>query len=104
MPGKEIVMAFTFRKDKDREAEPVERAGGWYADPYGIAARRWYDNISGWSDRVEGAGQAPDKTRVRRTDEAAVAADDSTSLVDGDGMPVPLSKPVDPQHMARPAG
>jgi hypothetical protein len=100
MPCKEIAMAFTFRKGNVHDAEPPERLGGWYADPYGTAARRWYDNISGWSERVEGAGQAPDKTGVARTDEAAEATDDSTRLVDGDGKPVPLSRPVDREYMA----
>ena len=93
-------MAFTFRKGKVHEAKLRERSGGWYPDPYGTAARRWYDNVSGWSDRVEGAGQAPDKTGISRTDEAAGAADDSTRLVDEDGKPVPLSRPADPQYMA----
>ena len=89
-------MAFLFSKDKvDEKEESPGAAGDWYADPYGTAARRWYDNISGWSDRVEGEGRAPDKTGLARMDEAAVAADDSTRPVDGEGKLTPLSRPVD---------
>ena len=93
-------MAFGFRSGKVREAESRERSGGWYADPYGTAARRWYDNISGWSDRVQDEGQAPDKTGLVRTDEAAVAPDNAPRLLGGDGKPLPLSRPVDPKYMA----
>jgi hypothetical protein len=93
-------MALTFRRNKVHEPESRERCGGWYADPYGIGARRWYDNVSGWSERVEGAGQAPDKTGLARMDEAAVTPDGSTRPVDADGTPLPLSREVDPKYMA----
>jgi hypothetical protein len=93
-------MAFSFRSEKDHEPESPQHSGGWYPDPYGAAARRWYDNTSGWSDRVEGAGQAPDKTGLARTDEAAVASGDPTRPVDADGRPAPLSRPVDPKYLA----
>jgi hypothetical protein len=92
-------MAFGFRKDKDQEAKPLGHGGGWYPDPYGTAARRWYDPRSGWSDRVEEEGQEPDKTGMERLDDAATAPDESTRPVDGDGEPVPLSRPVDGQYM-----
>jgi len=49
-------MALGFRKGKVHEAESREHSGGWYPDPCGTAARRWFDNVSGWSERVEGAG------------------------------------------------
>jgi hypothetical protein len=93
-------MAVTFRKGKVHEAKSGDHSGGWYPDPYGTAASRWHEDISGWSDRVEGAGQVPDKTGLARMDEAAVAHDDSTRRVDGDGKLEPLSRPVDPQYMA----
>jgi hypothetical protein len=67
-------MAFMFRKDKVVKEEHNESSGGWYSDPYGQAARRWYDNVRGWSDRVEGKGQTPDKTGVQRLDDAASEA------------------------------
>jgi hypothetical protein len=75
-------MAFMFRKDKDKvvKQEHDESSGGWYSDPYGQAARRWYDHVSGWSDRVEGKGEKPDKTGVQRLDDAATeAAEESSS-------------------------
>ena len=62
-------MAFTFRKAAPT-ATNSKRSGGWYADPYGAAARRWYDSVDGWTDRVEGAGLDPDKTGLARVDEA----------------------------------
>ena len=93
-------MAFGFRRGKVREPESGEHSGGWYADPYGTAARRWYDNINGWSDHVQDAGQAPDKTGLVRIDEAAVAPDHSPRPLDGDGKPLPLSRPVDPKDLA----
>jgi hypothetical protein len=92
-------MFLTFRRDKVHDTGSPERPGGWYADPYGVGARRWYDNRSGWSDRVEGTGQAPDKTGLARTDEAAVASGDSARSMDADGNPAPLSRPVDPRYM-----
>ena len=95
-----IAVAFTFRKGKVCGAKSSGHSGGWYADPYGTAARRWYDNISGWSERVQGAGQPPDKTGLARPDEAAVASDAPTRRVDGDGKPAPLSRPIDPRYMA----
>ena len=91
-------MAFSFRRDKVHEPESPQHSGGWYADPYGAAARRWYDN--GWSERVQGAGQAPDKTGLARIDEAAVGPGASTRPVDADGRPTPLSRPVDPKYLA----
>jgi hypothetical protein len=73
-------MAFLSRKDKVVKQEQAESSGGWYSDPYGQAARRWYDNVQGWSDRVEGKGEQPDKTGVQRLDdEASGAATDSSS-------------------------
>ncbi len=98
-------MAFGFRSANARDPESREHSGGWYADPYGTAARRWYDNVSGWSsDRVQGDGQAPDKTGIERMDEAAVAGDDASRPLDDSGKPLPLSRPVDPKYMtdARP--
>ena len=62
-------MAFMFRKTA-RTAASSKRSGGWYADPYGAAARRWYDSVDGWTDRVEGAGLAADTAGVARLDEA----------------------------------
>jgi hypothetical protein len=93
-------MAFTFRRNKVESAESPGQPGGWYADPYGAGARRWFDTISGWSKRVEGVGQRPDKTGLARTDEAAVTPNGATRHVDEDGRPLPLSRPVDPKHMA----
>jgi hypothetical protein len=93
-------MALTFRRDKVHKTESRERCGGWYADPYGVGARRWYDNISGWSERVEGTGEAPDRTGLARMDEAAVTPDGSTRPVDEHGTPLPLSRVVDPKYMA----
>jgi len=69
-------MAFWSRKrsvDVAETPEEREHSGGWYSDPYGAAARRWYDNKQGWTDRVEGEGLKPDKTGVARLDEAAAA-------------------------------
>jgi hypothetical protein len=93
-------MTAGFRRAKVRGAEPRELSGGWYADPYGAAARRWYDKSGGWSDRVQGAGQNPDKTGLVRMDQAAVAPAHTTRPLDGAGKPVPLSRPVDPKYMA----
>jgi hypothetical protein len=92
-------MTFTFQKGKvPATADSPNRSGDWYPDPYGTAARRWYDNLSGWSERVEGPGQAPDKTGLARVDEAAVPLHEPRR--DADGKPVLLSRPVDPQYMA----
>jgi hypothetical protein len=100
-------MAITFRRRPAHEARASvrkaaasEHSGGWYPDPYGAAARRWYDNVSGWSDRVQEAGHAPDKTGLIRTDEAAVAPHHAARRVDEDGKLVPLSRPVDRQYLA----
>jgi hypothetical protein len=93
-------MALTFRRKKVQEPESAGQPGGWYADPYGAGARRWFDQVNGWSDRVEGAGQPPDQTGLARMDEAAVTPDDSPRPVDADGTPVPLSRSVDPKYMA----
>jgi hypothetical protein len=89
-----------FQKDKVDD-ESAERPGGWYADPYGEAARRWYDEAEGWTDRVEGAGQEPDKTGLARTDAAATSPDDPTEHVDADGKPESLSRPVDPEMLGQ---
>lgn len=59
-------MAFRFRKTREETAEAREPSGGWYADPFGAAARRWYDDSEGWTDRVQGEGQEPDKIAVGR--------------------------------------
>ncbi len=64
-------MTFTFRKIRVTSAEQPKPSGGWYADPYGAAARRWYDDTLGWTDRVQGAGLEPDKTGMARVDEAS---------------------------------
>ena len=93
-------MALTFRKGDTHEVKSHERSGAWYADPYGIGARRWYDSLNGWSNRVEGVGQVPEKTGMARLDEAAVAPVNSPRHVDKDGKPVPLSRPVDAQYLA----
>jgi hypothetical protein len=87
-------MAAMFQKDKVDEQESSERSGEWYADPYGDGARRWYDETKGWTDRVEGEGEEPDKTGLARMDEAAESGDGSTEHVDEDGNPAPLSRPV----------
>ena len=47
----------------------------------------------GWTDRVEGAGQKPDKTGLPGVDKAAAASNGSTDNVDADGEPAPLSRP-----------
>ena len=92
-------MVITFRRGKAEGAKPSERSGGWYPDPYGAGARRWFDNVLGWSDRVQEAGRAPDRTGVIRTDQAALA-DHLTRSVGADGRLIPLSRPVDPQYLA----
>jgi len=74
-------MAFRFLRRADRAPKQAERCGGWYADPFGAAARRWYDNVSGWSDRVEEPGAAPDKTGVARMDEDAIATAEASRSV-----------------------
>ena len=63
--------------------ESSGRRGGWYADPFGTAARRWYDQVSGWTDRVQGPGEAPDKTGLARMDDAAVAAARTLARMEG---------------------
>ncbi len=65
-------MAFRFRSRPVTNAEPRQPSGGWYADPFGRAARRWYDDRRGWTDRVQGPGLQPDKTGVARIDQAMV--------------------------------
>jgi hypothetical protein len=93
-------MAINFRRKNAQEADSTTQSGAWYADPYGAGARRWYDPIGGWSERLEGAGQPPDQTGLARMDEAAVTPDGSTRPVDEHGTLVPLSRPVDPKYMA----
>jgi hypothetical protein len=90
-----------FQKDKVEKKESAGGSEGWYADPYGAGARRWYDATRGWTDRVEGEGQAPDKTGLARMDEAAESSDDSADDVDADGKPEPLSRPVDPGMLGK---
>jgi hypothetical protein len=86
-----------FQKDKVEEKQSAEGSGGgWYADPYGDGARRWYDATRGWTDRIEGEGQEPDKTGLARLDEAAGSSEDSADHTDADGKPAQLSRPVDP--------
>ncbi len=84
-------MAFRFRKDKGQEKQPLERPGDWYPDPYGHAARRWFDVARGWTDRVEGPGQPPDKTGLPGVDEAAATSNRLTAHVDADGHLAPRS-------------
>ncbi len=68
-------MAFRFRKATVIPADSSRPSGGWYADPYGAASRRWYDSAHGWTDRVQGAGLEPDKTGVARVDAATEASE-----------------------------
>jgi hypothetical protein len=93
-------MAFMFQKDKVEE-KTAEDSGNWYADPYGDGARRWYDDRKGWTDRVEGVGEAPDKTGLARLDEAAADTDGTPAELDADGNPAPLSRPVDASMLGR---
>jgi hypothetical protein len=93
-------MGFGLRTGTVRKVQAREHSGGWYPDPYGTAARRWYDDVSGWSDRVQDEGQTPDKTGLVRLDEAAVAPDHAPRVLGEDGKPLPLSRPVDPKYMA----
>jgi hypothetical protein len=67
-------MAFRFRKTPEATADPQKPSGGWYADPFGSAARRWYDDREGWTDQIQGEGLEPDKTGVTRVDEAMGSA------------------------------
>jgi hypothetical protein len=92
-------MAFMFLKDKVDKKESSQRSGDWYADPYGEGARRWFDETRGWTDRIEGAGQEPDKTGLARMDEAAESNDDSPDHLDADGKSARLSRPVDPSML-----
>ena len=76
-------MAFKFRQATETTADPGRPSGGWYADPYGVAARRWYEDTDGWTDRVQGAGLEPDKTGVARVDEATALTHAGTEHEDG---------------------
>jgi hypothetical protein len=67
-------MAFRLRRTPATTAESRESSGGWYADPFGTAARRWYGDTEGWTDRVQGDGDEPDKTGVARVDDATETA------------------------------
>ena len=93
-------MAFRSKKAAVTVRPRDEQSGAWYADPFGTAARRWYDEVSGWSDHVEEAGHSPDKTGLARIDEAATAIEGATRPVDASGKPLPLSRAVDPKYMA----
>ena len=70
-------MAFRLRKSPAATAEPREPSGGWYSDPFGTAARRWYEDTTGWTDRVQGEGHEPDKTGISRVDEVTESANAS---------------------------
>lgn len=80
-------MAFGFRRVAIKKAEPREASGGWYADPFGSAARRWYDDKQGWTDRVQGPGLEPDKTGVARIDGPVASINDPIEGVDADVSP-----------------
>ena len=67
-------MTFRFRKAAVAAAEQPEASGAWYADPFGRAARRWYDNTRGWTGRVQGEGLEPDKTGMARVDKTSTKA------------------------------
>ena len=67
-------MAFMFQNPA-RTAANSKRSGGLYANPYGAAARRSYDSVDGWTDRVAGARLDPVKTGVVRVDEANASCD-----------------------------
>lgn len=75
-------MTFTFRKAAPPAATQSKHSGAWYADPYGAAARRWYDSVDGWTDRVEGAGLDPETTGIARVDEANASANGRTEHSD----------------------
>lgn len=75
-------MAFGFRRVALKKAEPREASGGWYADPFGSAARRWYDDKQGWTDRVQGPGLEPDKTGVARIDDPVASINSVASIND----------------------
>lgn len=75
-------MALRFRKTAETTVEEREPSGGWYADPYGAAARRWYDDTQGWTDRVQEEGHQPDKTGVARVDEANASTSSRTEHLD----------------------
>jgi len=94
-------MAFLFKKDKVNEEKSPGSASDWYPDSYGEGARRWFDKTEGWTDRVEGAGQEPDKTGLARMDEAAESSDDSPDHLDADGKPAKLSRVVDPGMLGK---
>ena len=83
-------MAFTFRKAAHTADKQSKRSGGWYSDPYGVAARRWYDSTDGWTDRVEGAGLDPEKTGITRVDEANAPVDARTEHPVFDGTPTAI--------------
>jgi hypothetical protein len=87
-------MAFRLRKTRVATAEASKPSGGWYADPYGVAARRWYDSAEGWTEQVQGAGLEPDKTGVARVDAAS-----STPRSD----PLPLMDPDSRSGRGEPA-
>jgi hypothetical protein len=78
-------MAFRLRKARATTADPRRSSGDWYADPYGAASRRWYDDAHGWTDRVQGAGLEPDKTGVARVDEPTASTHAGTKHPDLDG-------------------
>lgn len=91
-------MGMAGRKDSAPNADEEAR-GAWYADPFGHAARRWYEPKEGWTDRVEGEGQKPDKTGLARLDEAAVTPVGAERPLDANGEPEPLSRPATAQDL-----
>lgn len=90
-------MAFRFRRTPRTTAELGEPSGGWYADPYGAAARRWYDDTRGWTDRVQGAGLEPDKTGMARVDEVSTDGRAEQPDRDSDSRVAASSANVTPQ-------
>lgn len=80
-------MALRFRKTPEQTADLREPSGGWYADPYGAASRRWYDDCAGWTDRVQGEGLEPDKTGMERVDEVGGSTNGRTESPAADGTP-----------------
>ena len=88
-------MRLPFGQNKRQYMNAEEHAtGGWYPDPYGHAARRWFEPKEGWTDRVEGEGEQPDKTGLARCDDAAITEPGTERPLDEHGEPEPLSRQV----------